>query len=275
MIRSSCHSENFSSQSPEEAFSFISALQFDCIDVASRSLSPQRMIAADPLKEACRFRDLSCRYHLPLSELFLSQVEVGGQPVSALSPMAHTKEFDSAFDIICLFAEKAGFASIMGGTGAPDPELGYERSFESMARTLKSQVSIAASHGLSFHVEPYRLSLLHTVRACLNMIQAVPGLRYTLDFLHFQIQGIPQAESMKLIPWAGHIHARQAKTGVGKCDFSEGEIDYESIVRELKRSNWSGDIAMEFWCSGELSQAGIQAVEQNILMRYHLKRLFR
>ncbi|MCI8887228.1 MAG: sugar phosphate isomerase/epimerase [Hungatella sp.] len=275
MIRYSCHSENFLSPSPEEAFSFISALQFDCIDVASRSLIPQRMIAADPLKEACRFRDLSCRYHLPLSELFLSQVEVGGQPVSALSPMAHTKEFDSAFDIICLFAEKAGFASIMGGTGAMKPELGYERSFESMARTLKSQVSIAASHGLSFHVEPYRLSLLHTVWACLNMIQAVPGLRYTLDFLHFQFQGIPQAESMKLIPWAGHIHARQAKTGIGKCDFSEGEIDYESIVQELKRNNWSGDIAMEFWCSEELSQAGIQAVEQNILMRYHLKRLFR
>ena len=275
MIRYSCHSENFSSQPPEEAFSFISALQFDCIDVASRSLIPQRMIAADPLKEACRFRDLSCQHHLPLSELFLSQVEVGGQPVSALSPMAHTKEFDSAFDTICLFAEKAGFASIMGGTGALDPELGYERSFESMARTLKSQVAIAASHGLSFHVEPYRLSLLHTVRACLNMLQAVPGLRYTLDFLHFQIQGIPQAESMKLIPWAGHIHARQAKTGVGKCDFSEGEIDYESIVQELKRSNWSGDIAMEFWCSRELSQAGLQAVEQNIIMKYYLKRLFR
>lgn len=274
MIRYSCHSDNFAPSSCQEAFSLISALGFDCIDVASRTLIPQSAILEDPVNRALSLSCLSRRYHLPLSELFLSSVEIDGKPVTAVSKKSGSPGFDRAFDAICVFAEKAGFQSIMGACGPPDPNLGYEKSFDHIACTLKRQVAIASSHGLSFHVEPYRQSLLHTVPACLDMVQAVPGLKYTLDFLHFQIQGIPQEKSMKLIPYAGHIHARQAKTGSGKCDFSEGEIDYESIVAELKRQDWSGDIAMEFWCSPEMSEAGIQAVEQNLVMRYYLKKLF-
>lgn len=44
MIRYSCHSENFGILSAEHTFSLIHDLQFDCIDIASRSLIPQNQI---------------------------------------------------------------------------------------------------------------------------------------------------------------------------------------------------------------------------------------
>lgn len=274
MIRYSCHSENFASSSGEETFRFIKALGFDCIDVASRSLVPQKEIQADASGCAARFADLSERFELPLSELFLSAVEIDGAAIAPCSPKAHTARFDKAFDQICLFAEKAGFRSIMGSAGEIDETLGFEETFERTAATMKRQTEIAAGHGLSFHVEPSRLSLLHTVPAALAMAEAVPGLKYTLDFLHYHIQGIPLEESMKLIPYAGHMHARQARVSIGKCDFAQGEIDYGRIVSELKWLNWSGDIAMEFWCTKEMEAVGIQAVEQNLVMRYCLKTLY-
>ena len=80
---------------------------------------------------------------------------------------------------------------------------------------------------------------------------------------------------MKLLPYAGHLHARQAQAGIGKCEISKGEIDYLPIVNALKDMDWNGDIMLEFWCDDRLSKEGIQAVEQNIVMRYYLKQLFR
>lgn len=274
MIRYSCHSENFGRLSAPETFKLIRSLEFDCIDVASRSLVPQAEILENPKQCARRLKDLSRQFELPLSELFLSAVELEGQTVSPVCARSRTSGFENAFETICTFADMAGFSSIMGYAGAVDPELGFSSSFDQAARTLKRQADIASRHGLAFHVEPSRTSLLNTVQAALDMVQAAPGLGYTLDFLHYQINGIPQKESIKLLPHAGHLHARQAKKGMGKCDFTEGEIDYAQIVQELKRQNWSGDIAMEFWSSKELAARGVQAVEQNIVMRYCLKTLF-
>ncbi len=206
--------------------------------------------------------------------LFLSSVELNQVPIPPAAPQAQTDEFFRSFDRICSFAEKAGFQSIMGSAGKNDLYLGFSMTFERTARTLQKQSEIAQNHGLAFHVEPSRQSLLHSVSAALDMVQAAPGLRYTLDFLHYHVQCIPLSESLKLIPYAGHLHARQARAHTGKCDFSLGDLDYSAIISQLKLQNWSGDIAMEFWCSPQMLMEGIDPVEQNILMRYTLKKLF-
>lgn len=277
MIRYGCHSENFGILSPEDTFQLIRSLNFDCIDVAARSLIPQAAILNNPSGCAERFRRLSQRFSLPLSELFLSDTEVDGKAVSPVEAgslsLAQISLFDKNFRQICQFAKKAGFSSIMGGAGREDDILGFAKSFEYAASTLRRQVSIAADYGLAFYVEPNRLSLLHTVAAAQRMAQEVPGLRYTLDFLHYHVQNVPLAESIQLLPLAGHLHARQARIGVGKCDFSQGEIDYSFIVSKMKELQWQGDITMEFWCSDSLRAQGVQAIEQNIVMRYLLKQL--
>lgn len=270
----SCHSENFGKRPAEETFALIRELGFTHIDVASRSLMPQAEILSDWLGCAAELKALSIRHNLLLSELFLSAVEVEGRPLSPSQPEAvKSSAFLKNFETICRFAKAAGFESIMGAAGSRIDILGEEGSFENAAAVLSRQVSIAGEYDLSFHVEPSRTSLFHTPKKALSMISVVPGLRYTLDFLHFHVQGIPLEESMELIPFAGHMHARQATFPTGKCDFVSGGIDYDRIMGTMARYGWKGTIAMEFW-NGERENAdGIDPIEQNIIMRYALKQL--
>jgi len=276
MIELSCHSENFGVKPPDETFSFIRQLGFTHIDVAPRSMLPQREIVEAPQERAGWMRELAQKHNLILSELFLGAVQADGRDVNPAEPgAAENERMLGNFEKICAFAASAGFASVMGAAGSAVRELGFEPSFGNAARTLARMCEIAAQHGVALHVEPSRLSLLNTPKAALEMAQRVPQLRYTLDFLHYQVNGVPQEESMKLLPFAGHLHARQAATGWGKCPVEFGEIDYDAIVKRLRGLNWSGVIAMEYWCDAQLIASGILAVDQNILMRYELKRLIK
>ena len=63
MIRYSCHSENFGILSAEHTFSLIHDLQFDCIDIASRSLIPQMKMSTFNAKVFSCFSHLAiCTY---------------------------------------------------------------------------------------------------------------------------------------------------------------------------------------------------------------------
>lgn len=276
MIELGCHSDNFGIGNPDEMFSFIKKLGFTHIDVATRSIIPQCDIVAAPNEKAQWIKDLATKHELKLSELFLGAVSVDGKNVSPSSAIApgNNAMYD-LFEKICRFAAKAGFTSVMGSAGIEIDGLGWQRSFDNAAATLTRMCDIAESNGVFLNIEPSRLSLLNTPKAALKMISNVPKLRYTLDFLHYEISGIPQRESMALLPYTRHMHARQACAGWGKCPVEFGEIDYESIVKRLHGMNWSGVITMEYWCTPELLEAGILSVDQNILMRYELKCLIK
>ena len=276
MITLSCHSENFGKLPPEDTFAFISRLGFRAIDVAARSLVPQSAIFADPDKQAAFFKALSEKHNLRLAELFFGEVEVNGSKIKITGDnSAIMGDIERNFNIICKFTKAAGFNSIMYSAGSEDPALGFEKSFERAAGMHRTLIKIAGDNGMVYTVEPSRVSLLNKPENALRMTEAAPGIKYTLDFLHYQINAIPQSESMKLIPHAGHMHARQAKTGIGKCPFEQGEIDFDAVVKGLHENNWQGCICMEFWNDAEQFAAGINPVEQNILMKYELKCLIK
>jgi sugar phosphate isomerase/epimerase len=276
MIWLSCHSENFGFHGREDTFAFISRLGFRYIDVAARSFMPQPEIVAAPESGAEIIRNLSETYELKPDELFLGPLELNGVNIDpSAGDAAYDPEAYRRFEVICRYARMAGFNSVMGAPGTENAVLGYEHSFANASAVLAKLVVIAADKGLAYHVEPSRNSLLNTPEKALRMIEAAPGLKYTLDFLHYQVSATPLRESMRLIPHAGHMHARQAAAGIGKCDYERGEIDYDAIVRQLCATEWSGGIAMEFWNDPEQEARGICPVEQNIRMKYELKCLIR
>jgi len=274
MIHISCHSENFGIHPPDETFAFIKRLGFDRVDVASRSLIPQGRIIADAKKEARLMRDLADRHELVLDELFLGPVELAGQGVSPESAFA-SEEYHDNFAVICAFARDAGFASVMGAAGMVTKEIGETASFDNAAKTLARMADIAENAGIMLTVEPSRNSLLSIPAVALEMAKRVPKLRYTLDLLHYQVNGHPQQESMKLLPYTGHMHARQAAVGWIKCPYEYGEIDYDALMKRLRGMSWSGTICMEYWCGEAEKNTGISAIDQNILMRHEIKRLIK
>ncbi|TDF98800.1 sugar phosphate isomerase/epimerase family protein [Paenibacillus piri] len=270
----SCHSRNYGPGTPDEIFGFIQKLGYAYIDVDSVSTIGQAEVIDNPERQAEVVRELCEKYELRPAEYFLGTVLADGEKLETSQPDLRKRErMLESFERVCRFAGLAGFRSIMGSAGILIAEEGFDRSFEHAAETLGKMTAIAADHGVAFHVEPSQHSLLNVPAKAVEMAQRVQGLRYTLDFLHYQVHGYDQRETMKLLPYTGHMHARQAAVGWGKCPFEYGEIDYDAIVKRLRGLRWNGVIAMEFWSGPAETAAGIHAVEQTILMRYHLKGL--
>ena len=271
MIRISCHSENFGKGSPDDVLSFIRKLGYDGVDIAARSFAPQERILDNPAETASWVKQMAEKHELRLEELFLGSVKVGSTYVSPSDPAAQKADYSQNFRNICRFAKAAGFESVMGSGG----ESRDANSFNNAAAAFNIMADIAEEEGVVLTVEPSRLSLLNTPAAALEMVTQAPKLRYTLDLLHYQVNGFPQDESMKLLPWTAHIHARQAAVGWLKCPYEFGEIDYDSLIKRLRGMRWDGAIGLEYWCGPAELADGINAVEQNILMRYELKQLIR
>jgi sugar phosphate isomerase/epimerase len=276
MIGLSCHSRNYGAGTPDEIFAFIQKLGYEFIDVDSVGTIRQVDVLDNPKKAARFTKELSEKYGLKLAEYFLGAVAVDGASVdnSQLDIVRRDRMYEN-FTRICSYAQLAGFRSIMGAAGMLNKQIGFARSFETAADTLSQLVVIAADHGISFHVEPSRASLLSVPSKALEMAQAVEGLKYTLDFLHFQVNGYGLDQTIDLLKYTGHMHARQAAVGWAKCPFEHGEIDFDKIMKRLRGLRWEGIIAMEFWNGPEEEAAGMNAVEQTILMRYHLKGLIK
>ena len=273
MIRWSCHNDNFGRFPAEVSFPFIRKLDYDAVDVSVRSAAPLAEIIRDPEGLGDRIRTLGEENELGLSELFLGTMPVKGHNTMPTQPAAEAEAFAEAFEPVFRFAKRAGLASIMTSVGDAQPDEPFEQCFTRAGRVLEKLSLRALDYGLKLHVEPTRTSVLNEVPRALEMMQIAPHLGYTLDLLHYQVNGIGAEESVKLLPYSGHLHIRQAKRGVGKCVYEEGEIDYRILAAEIVRTGWEGDIASEFWIDDAMRAAGIRAVEQNIIMRYAFSRM--
>lgn len=83
-------------------------------ELPSRSLIPQNQIQADPAATSAYLKDLSQRYELPLSELFLSEVEVNGEKIRPACASSISESFCHAFGASANLQQNAGFLSIRG-----------------------------------------------------------------------------------------------------------------------------------------------------------------
>jgi sugar phosphate isomerase/epimerase len=276
MIGLGCHSRNYGPGTPDEIFGLISKLEFEYIDVDAVGTIKQADVLERPQETGRLVKELAERHGLKLAEYFMGGVLVHGEGISPSHPKLQLRdEMYVNFDRVCKFAHEAGFTSIMGAAGVCQPEIGFELSFQYAADVLRRMVAIGNDHGIAFHVEPNRHSLLDTPAKALQMAELVAGLKYTVDFLHYQVNGFPQSETMALLRYAGHMHARQAAVDWPKCPFEHGEIDYDRIVKRLTGLNWNGVIAMEFWNGPAEAAAGMSPIEETILMRRHLKQLIK
>ena len=83
------------------------------------------------------------------------------------------------------------------------------------------------------------------------MLQAVDdeALGLNLDISHFAVQGLPIAEAVRAL--APHAVACEVKDHRGVApDFEflipgEGDFDYATFLRELRRSGYDGSVAVE------------------------------
>src|SRR5207302_1602497 len=136
---------------------------------------------------------------------------------------------DQALDVIAML----DFDGVDIGLFEGRSHLWPSREFKATARAGARLARKLADRGLRCaHVG----SLAPRPAAALSLVRAVPGLTLTLDYTHFTRAGLPDSAAESLLPYASHFHARGARKGRLQAVFAQNTIDYERVLRAMRRA---------------------------------------
>jgi len=184
----------------------------------------------------------------------LGIVHVALRPAPLAEAAARAKEL--GFDHIDIAVDSLGHGEValpIGEVCSPrEPRAGctwlapYQRdatSFEFTVRRLREQP------GTRLEVGPG--SVAGSVASCRALVEAVPGLRLTIDTGHVAAWG---EDPIELLDLAGHVQLRQAAPGLPQLhvDDARGVVDFGRVLRRLDELDFDGLISVEYFDLPEL-----------------------
>ncbi|TIC80029.1 sugar phosphate isomerase/epimerase family protein [Nocardioides sp. GY 10127] len=198
----------------------------------------------------------------------------GGQNMAVNHPDAEQR--DAAWDIFLRgleLAERTGaeLISVPAGAFFDEPrEASFDRAVEAHARRHEE----AARRGVRFVAETHVGSVFETIDECLRLGEEVPGLKIALDPTNYAYLGNTDAEILRLIPLAGHVHVRGGAKGMAQTRFEDSTIDYDLLVSALVDAGYDGFFRLEcVWRDDEDYLADIDVVTELVhyrdLLRAH------
>ncbi len=156
--------------------------------------------------------------------------------------------------------------------GVVHPELGLDASLDLASTALSELIPVARDGGLRLSIEPHVGSVVATVEPTERLLRMTPGLTLSLDYSHYLAAGETPATIHRLLPYAGHLHARQASVGRVQMSHSNGVLDYADIVHRAVAVGFDGAVAVEYtWQEWERCNE-IDVLSESILLRRVLER---
>lgn len=144
------------------------------------------------------------------------------------------------------FARRVGVDGLTILPGMPFADESWDASFERACGELAWRVDEARSAGLRLSVEPHHGSIVETPDTAGRLVEGVPGLELTLDYGHFTVQGIPDAEIEPLLEHTRMMHLRPGREGLVQSRLVDSTIDFERMVDRLAAIGFDGWLAIEF-----------------------------
>lgn len=177
------------------------------------------------------------------------------------------------FKSFVAYCNAIGCPGITLSSGVKYAELGYsyEQIYEISRDELRRMVDYAGCRDVEVRPEPHGESVMGTLQNCKRMLADVPGLKISLDYSHFMPQGHEIEDVHVLIPFAGHVHARQANRQRVQCRYEEGILDFEAIVKELVRQDYKGNIALEYVCVNYRGCNDVDVVTESLKLKHDLE----
>lgn len=187
------------------------------------------------------------------------------------------KARDDNFEMLKSFAQfcnEIGCPGITLSSGIKyaDQGFAFEDIYAIAREELRRMVDYAGEYGVEIRPEPHNESVMGTLVTCKRMLEDVPGLKVSLDYSHFMPQGHSIEDVHELIPFAGHVHARQANRERLQCRYEEGILDFEAIVKELVRQGYDGNIALEYVCVNYRGCNDIDVITETLKLKKDLER---
>jgi sugar phosphate isomerase/epimerase len=210
-------------------------------------------VAADPEGFAKTVAERLERRKLAAADVFLiPRVDLVGMAVNH----PDQSERDASVEVFSAFLRFAAGVGSSGMTILPGLVFGgelWERAFDRSVEALKPRVDAARDAGLRLSVEPHIVStspyigsLADTPERVARLADAVPGLELTLDYGHFNVQGIPDREVEPLLAHARHFHMRGGARGLVQTKFEDNVTDFTRILDVMAEIGYDGWVEIEY-----------------------------
>jgi hydroxypyruvate isomerase len=273
-VELTCTSFSFPLLSFERSLQQIALLEIGAVDLGAHlegtHLSVEA-IEADPLGEAERVKRAADVAGLAIADLFPTFGR-GFRDRSVNTPDPALRDANRRrFAALVAFCRATGCPGMTLLPGVIWDELGQERSFEIAAESLTEFVATGREAGLRISIEPHLESVVEAPEQALALVEAVPGLQFTLDYSHFVAVGLPAERVHPLIPHVGHFHARQAAPGQLQSVRGEGTIDFADLVRRLSASGYDGYISVEYTWQEWRDCNRLDVVSESAMLRDELR----
>ena len=265
----------FGDISLEDSCDILIDLGFSLVDIGGSGWStftayvPQQVVhnVGAPEAEAERLRGIIQNRGLGVSEFFICDF---GQAINH-PDLEERQRSRNHFATFAKIGSLVGCESIMMLPGNVHEDLGqtYEQAFETSVEEYKWMVDVAQKNNLLLNFEPCIMSIALEPAQAERLVQAVPGLGYTLDYAH-QVQiGLTNAEIEPMHQYARHFHVKQSSQGEFevKPEAENGVIDFNRMGRKLKDDGYNGVVTVEFVAAPDVIEAGWDMKEETGKMK--------
>ncbi len=151
-----------------------------------------------------------------------------------------------AFLDILEFSRRIGAPGMTMNGGIPIEGQSTADSLRLSAAELTRRVEAAAAHDIEVRVEASVNSNTPTPEMALELVDAVPGLKLTIDYCHFVYQDIPESDVHPLLEHAAHFQCRGAAPGRMQVNFQENAIDYRGVLERLMAQGYDAYFSIEY-----------------------------
>ena len=151
-----------------------------------------------------------------------------------------------AFLDLLEFARRIGAPGMTMNGGIPIEGQSTADSLRLSAAELTRRVEAAAAHDIEVRVEASVNSNTPTPETALELVDAVPGLKLTIDYCHFVYQDIPESDVHPLLEHAAHFQCRGAAPGRMQVNFQENTIDYRGVLERLMAQGYDAYFSIEY-----------------------------
>lgn len=133
-----------------------------------------------------------------------------------------------------------------------------------------NEIGQAAQVGVMF--EPHVGSCFEAPGSALRLAQEVPGVGIGLDYSHFVCQGYTVSDIEPLIPYATHVHMRQAKPGLLQTRLEDGTIHFPLMLAQLRERGFAGYLSVEYVHQNYIGADNVDVLTETVKMRDLIRR---
>ncbi len=233
----------------DKVIKLIGLLDFDGIDIGlfeNRGHLQPSAVFGNAVENGRELKKKTDDAGIVVADVFL-QSDVDFEPKAINHPDADIRAGVRDWFLKTLeYADACGSKHVTCLPGVHFSEEDYETSLARAQEELAWRSERAKDAGLVFGTEAHTGGIADTPHTAARLVKDVPGLTLTLDYTHFAIAGIPDAEAEPLIKYASHFHARGAAKGMLQAVVGENTIDYPRIVQVMQEVGYKGFIGIEY-----------------------------